>query len=56
MERNNGVKSNEVISNLHIVNIHTIETKQKKVDLAYHYIVPWELVEDDDVSEPKEKY
>ena len=55
MERNNGVKRNEVISDSHILNIHTLKTKQKKVDLAYHYIVPWELVEDDDISEHKEK-
>jgi len=47
MERIDGLKSNEVRRDFQILNIDSLKPKQKKVDLEYHYVVPWEIVEDD---------
>jgi hypothetical protein len=47
MKSNNSGRSEELKNNYQIFREYAYRTKQKLVDLEQHYVVPWELIEDD---------
>lgn len=50
MKWNAGLKNNEAVNYSLVLNNHVLVTKPKKVVYDYHYVVPWELIEDNKIT------